>query len=378
MIRKPLDLVDEAVLAELVANQVAEGRSLEFKRDLPGGADGDIKEFLADVTSLANAQGGDLVFGISEQDGVASEIRGLTVENADSALLRLENILRDGVEPRLSGTRFRWVELAGGTSVLLVRVPSSLAAPHRVRFKNSARFYSRNSRGKYEMDTHELRVAFTASEQMPARLRELHFGAVRAAKGADLPFRIYPGPTAVISIMPLTFFREARDIAITPDNILVPPRVTSGLNYLHMLEGIVMTTPEKDGAVRSYALTHRTGRVDAAWSIGAIVEQRGTTMNLVWPKHFKEGVVSMARAATTRLRSYGIEGPWVAFVSVFGIKDFWISLPDGEHSEDAWRDEASLPELISDELDEASLRPILNAFSLLFGMPHADYVYRNS
>lgn len=378
MIRKSLDLVDEAVLAELVANQVSEGRSLEFKRDLPGGADADIKEFLADVTSLTNAQGGDLVFGIAEQDGVASELPGVQIENRDAALLRLENILRDGVEPRLSGTRFHWVELASKATVVVVRVPASLAAPHRVRFKNSGRFYYRNSRGKYEMDTHELRIAFTASEQMPARLRELHLGAVRAAKGIGLPFRIHPGPTAVVSIMPLTFFREARDLPITPDNILVPPRVTSGLNYLHMLEGIVMSTPEKDGAVRSYALTHRTGRVDAAWSIGAIVEQRGTTMNLVWPKYFKEGVVGTAKAATTRLRSYGIEGPWVAFVSVFGVKDFWIPLPDGEQSEDAWKDEATLPELISDDLDEGSLRPILNAFPLLFGIPHADYAYRNS
>lgn len=46
-------------------HRVPESRTLEYKRDLPDPKDRDSKrEFLGDVTSFANAQGGDIVYGI--------------------------------------------------------------------------------------------------------------------------------------------------------------------------------------------------------------------------------------------------------------------------------------------------------------------------
>ena len=39
----------------LVADAVKEGRTIEYKQAMPGGADADRKEFLADVSSFANA-----------------------------------------------------------------------------------------------------------------------------------------------------------------------------------------------------------------------------------------------------------------------------------------------------------------------------------
>jgi predicted HTH transcriptional regulator len=79
MIGLPFDQIDRAALEALVANGVAERRDLEFKRDLPGDTPRDTHEFLADVTSLANAQGGDLIFGIEEDDGTAKALLGLDV-----------------------------------------------------------------------------------------------------------------------------------------------------------------------------------------------------------------------------------------------------------------------------------------------------------
>jgi len=49
MIDQPIDAIDEAALQRLVDNQFAEGRDLEFKRELPGGGDEASREFLADV-----------------------------------------------------------------------------------------------------------------------------------------------------------------------------------------------------------------------------------------------------------------------------------------------------------------------------------------
>lgn len=72
MLGMPFDDIDEAALAGLIANEIPESRDLEFKRDLPGQDPDNIREFLADVTSLANTNGGDLIFGIEDVEGVAA------------------------------------------------------------------------------------------------------------------------------------------------------------------------------------------------------------------------------------------------------------------------------------------------------------------
>jgi predicted HTH transcriptional regulator len=89
MIERAIEAIDEALLAALISNKVAERRDLEFKRDRPGGSDGDIKEFLADVTSLANAQGGDLIFGIEDVGGVAVALPGIAVADADGGCCQI-------------------------------------------------------------------------------------------------------------------------------------------------------------------------------------------------------------------------------------------------------------------------------------------------
>ncbi|SEI96069.1 Putative DNA-binding domain-containing protein [Sphingobium sp. AP50] len=151
MLEQPIDTIDEASLFRLIDNQVAEGRDLDFKRDLPGGNDEETREFLADVTAMANAQGGHIIYGIEEDAGLAVRLPGLEVADPDAQILRLEGKLQTGVDPRLIGVQTHWVQLANGRGAMIMRIPGSLSAPHRVTYKGSSRFWGRNSRGKYEL-----------------------------------------------------------------------------------------------------------------------------------------------------------------------------------------------------------------------------------
>lgn len=102
---KPLESLDESDLQALVDIGAPEGKTL------PGNTYEDKKEFLADVSSFANASGGHIVFGMKEQEGVAVELCGLGTINADAGILRLENLMRDGIEPRISGAALRAIPL---------------------------------------------------------------------------------------------------------------------------------------------------------------------------------------------------------------------------------------------------------------------------
>ncbi|MGM4982567.1 AlbA family DNA-binding domain-containing protein [Rhizobium sp. 11_C7_N12_5] len=368
MISRAFDEVGRGDLEALIANSVSERRDLEFKRDLPGETSDAIKEFLADVTSLANAQGGDLIFGIEEKGGVATALVGLTVASQDETLQRLENTLRDSIDPKLIGVKMEWIPLDEPIGAIIIRVPASLAAPHRVRYKKSGLFFGRNSRGKYEMDAQELRVAFTQSEQLPEKIRQLHADAVEAAGGRDMPFALNAEPAAVVSIIPLALFREARDLAITRENVQMPVDVSRGVDWLDTLEGVLMhTAVNEEGRVCSYALTHRDGRVDVAWTIGGALEIRGHEHQLVWPKRFEEGLLDAAGSAVARLRQHGLQGPWVVLVTVIGVLGYQLMISNDSSSKPAWRDRASMGALVVDQVDKATLQPLLKAFWLLFG-----------
>lgn len=109
---KPLASISEADLQYLLVNKIHESKDIEYKRSLPGNADSDKKEFLADVTSFANTKGGHLIYGIEETGGVPTAIPGLTVPDLDAAIQRLESLIRDGFQPRLTGVQIKAIPLS--------------------------------------------------------------------------------------------------------------------------------------------------------------------------------------------------------------------------------------------------------------------------
>lgn len=110
MITKRLEEISLADLEALVEDRVRESTSLDYKQELPGGNNEEKKEFLRDMISFANTVGGDMVFGVAERrddnnlsTGEAEHVNGVLVENRDALLLRLEEMIRTSIAPRLAG-----------------------------------------------------------------------------------------------------------------------------------------------------------------------------------------------------------------------------------------------------------------------------------
>jgi len=173
------DNISESDLLEQISAGVPEGVFVDYKRDMYGRSDADAKEFLKDVSSFANTSGGHLIIGLDETAGIPSAIIALNGDS-DQDLQRLENLARDGIEPRISGLRMRALPINGGGYVIILRVPKSWAPPHRVSARNTNRIYGRNSAGAYEFSVDELRVIFTSSATVLERVRA--FRAERLAK----------------------------------------------------------------------------------------------------------------------------------------------------------------------------------------------------
>jgi Putative DNA-binding domain len=66
--------IKEVHLRNLINGQVPEGKTIDYKRDLPATSDSARKDFLADLCSFANAGGGYIVFGMTESQGLPVEM----------------------------------------------------------------------------------------------------------------------------------------------------------------------------------------------------------------------------------------------------------------------------------------------------------------
>jgi hypothetical protein len=131
-----------------------ESEQVEYKEFVPGRevpdnwhrdqskgiADYGRDKMLAEIVAFANSHGGHLIVGIKESDDKPKRAIGITPVPACADLAdRLRQAAFASIEPRLANLQARGVpsEAADGSGVVVVRVPRSQAAPHRVMGRSS-------------------------------------------------------------------------------------------------------------------------------------------------------------------------------------------------------------------------------------------------
>jgi hypothetical protein len=362
-----LDEVTEGDLRALVRDGVPEGRSIEYKLELTVSSDEDRKEFLADVSSFANAGGGNIVFGVDESGGVAVGVPGLDCD-LDAEILRLENLVRDGVAPRIPGLRSRAVRLASGKGVIMMRVPRSLARPHVVDFKNRWRFYGRASNGKHPMDVDEVRAAFVGSEAVADRARAFRAERLALIASGDAPTPLPQGaPRAVLHVLPLSAFDSPEEAAVDLEGgmrsgLLLPPG--NGGFPRYNFDGVVSEGRSGEG-FDSYAQLFRAGGVEGVTTepfLSAGGQKRFGGERL-------EGfVIEALQQYLTLQRRLGVEPPVAVMLSLVSVRGYVIPGGSIRRVRPVDRDDLVVPEaLVREDLGldregvERLLRPAFDA-----------------
>ena len=212
MIDKPVADIEKADVDALIASARAEDRTIEYKRDLPGGGDEDRREFLRDVSAFANALGGDILYGIEENAGLPTAAPGVSVPNFDELRLRLQNTIQSNVDPRLPLVDV--VHVPGFTDgfVVIIRVHQSWRGPHMVTFKGLGKFYVRGSGQRHEMDVTELRAAFVGSEALSQRIRTFRDGRLATVLSGQSSIGTFAAPTFVTHVLPVGGAFDRHDV----------------------------------------------------------------------------------------------------------------------------------------------------------------------
>jgi len=362
--------------------------AIEYKEELPAGNDGAKKEFLGDVSSFANASGGDLIYGIRElrdedgrPTGIPDEIVGVNAANPDALLRQLESVIRDGIAPRIGGLALRIVDGPDARPVLIIRVPRSWEAPHVVRFADWNRFYSRSGNSKVLLDVHQLRQAFLRGPALGESIRRRHLERLSRIVSAETPTRLKPGPLVCAHAIPFSALDPAhyRDVSRALRSPFIQPLREAGFNPRYNVDGVLAVYSPDNSVGIAYTQVFRDGSME--WVVTDIGDS---------PSQSKRGVLHGAFLAAELIAHFEringllelleVAPPVAILVTIVGARDYLLDLSrPGIHRGPVIaidRDQLNLPEVIITSLPivrTAAAKPVLDALWQSVGLERCHY-----
>jgi len=317
-------------LEHLVAERASEGAHLDFKRELPANWDYEAKKrFMTDIVALANAGGGDLVFGIDEDaQAAASAVVPMQLASADAEVRRLQDFILELAEPRLPGVQVQAVAVTVGTATghcVIIRVPQSWSGPHRS--KVNWHFYVRDGLRNRQLDIPEVRALFLRSESQAQRMRD--FRAERLTKIAigQTPVPLEPGPKLIIHAIPTQ--------AALGQAYIEPTRYTKGRQSLPVI-GTLPASPVNlnlDGAYApivargvppGYTQQFRQGFFEAVWKLSPFGNEPKPVLPGVIYEQYLNNFLGSVRSELNRLQQ---SGEMAVFLSLLNADETVLAGP---------------------------------------------------
>lgn len=368
MIGKPISEIIEENLQSLVDSKVVERKTLEYKRALPADSKHDKKEFLADVSSFANASGGDIVYGMAAQAGVPTSLDGLSSSDIDGAILRLESMIRDGIRPRIPGIQTQPVALSNANVAIVMRVPKSWASPHRVIYEGHDKFHSRSSNGKYPLDVDELRSAFVASETLSERIRDFRTDRISKISSDELPIPMNDNPKIVLHVIPIVSFSTGQryDInTVSSNQIRLSPIYCSGWNDRYNLDGLLAFSALREGKSHSYVQLYRNGVIEAVEALLLEPHENGLYIPSI---AFEQEIIASLKGYISVLKSLAVEPPIFIFLNLLRVKGYIMAvqrfLSATGYAID--RDNLLLPEVIVESYENSAEAVLKSCFDSIW------------
>jgi len=394
----PVNLKDLTAdhIQDLIDSEVAESVMLEYKQQLPSKQSDEKREFLYDVAAMANAAGGDIVFGIAERPGesnaktgIADKVLGERWPNIQAEVIRLSSYIRDGIAPRLSGFDLQPISCPDGDA-LVVRIPSSWNKPHIVTIGGVDRFYRRTGATNNPMTVDEIRRAFSEQGELReniARWRSHRAELIESGRG---PVVMMSGPIAIFHVIPAEAFalRAFSETWRVPDaekrNVYVP---TGNSYQRYNADGFLchssLNTVETPPAVWGYSQLFRSGIVEYGFCPSFRHSPYGTTIQLIRGQALECEIVHCFADAYSRLKREGrIGAAYVGFslIGIQGKRMFINDLFGTGTTHEIVSDTFSSPEIYVDlsepEEDEPfarTLRPLVDTLWQVAGLEETPF-----
>lgn len=163
----------KAHLDYLIRSQAEESVHIEFKSGSAlGRTDNKKKEISKDVSSMANADGGIIIYGLTERDHKASGYG--FVDGNKYPKEWLEQVINSKIKRRIPELTIDVIRIQNkiSQSIYVVRIPRSSEAPHMA---SDGRYYKRYNFESIQMAEYEVRDLFNRTSETRLKLLPVEF-----------------------------------------------------------------------------------------------------------------------------------------------------------------------------------------------------------
>ena len=167
-----LSLKTEAELQALHTGNVKESLYLEYKSSgaVDKKDDGKKIEMARDVSAFANAEGGQIVYGMTESEHEPTGLdAGLDPKSYPE--IWFEQVLQQHITPNIPRLTIRHVRLTYERVAVVVTIPATNGDPHQV---SDGRYYRRHNYNRLPMEHYEVREMFRRTTK-PNLIVTFHF-----------------------------------------------------------------------------------------------------------------------------------------------------------------------------------------------------------
>jgi len=324
-----LENLSEKEIEEIIIGK-EEGKFLEFKSDIKIDTTEEKKEFLADVSSFNNANGGDLILGVIEKDSIAESINGISIENTDKFKQRIENLVRDSIAPNIPPIKFQVVRLSSGKYIVVISLIESFNKPHSITLNKSLRVYSRNSSGKYPLDIFDIKDIILGSADVIKKMNDFRNSRVFSIVNQDLPIKFENEESAkyIIHIIPQQAFFQKLNANFneirTWTNMIMPLNAGYCQQRLNFDGIYAYTSGSNFSVVKKYFQFFRNGIIESV--NGDFTSKYNNIEKGVWGSLISEGAIRLVTQAITIYKELEVSPPIYVLISLMGVKDHCMIL----------------------------------------------------
>jgi hypothetical protein len=247
---KRLSEIDFETINELVSSKVLESKYLDYKQDISHTLKNNETKIniLKDIVSFANAQGGDIIIGVGEKNGVPDKITGIDITKVDEIKRTIESIASGGVNPRIPKYEFNnLIPLPTDSEkvILILRIHRSYNTPHMLVYKDENRFWHRGIAKNEMMDLQQIKASIDYSQSLEEKVKGFLMDRINVIESDEIPYELLETAKTLIHFIPISNFldkTEQVDLSkILKENDGVYSGITewSGANHQYNINGLV-------------------------------------------------------------------------------------------------------------------------------------------
>lgn len=248
LFHKNLSDIKLSDIMDLITEQIVENKHLDYKRGINLKKDEAKIDILKDIVSFANSQGGDLIIGVSEKEGVPKEINGIEINKVDELKRAISSVIGRWIEPKITKYEFSsplLLEEDNQKCVLIIRVFRSFNIPHLISDTKEYRFWYRNSSGNEMMDLQQIKSSIDFSQNIGEKIKRFLAERISIIESNETTYELKDKSKTVIHFIPINNFLDNKqevDLSKILDNrnaIYTGISHWSGGNYQYNIEGLI-------------------------------------------------------------------------------------------------------------------------------------------